>query len=65
MIYFKTMNDDGSVSPGSCGKYIPTNSVEITKEEFEELVSEFKSREPDPEQAVVDSIMQEVSSYGY
>ena len=49
----------------------PINGVEITQEEWDGLEIELKERkenaqqEPDPEQAVVDSIMQEVSSYGY
>ena len=49
----------------------PINGVEITQEEWDRLEIELKERkeniqqEPDPEQAVVDSIMQEVSSYGY
>ena len=49
----------------------PENGVEITQEEWDILEAELKEREetnltePDTEQAVVDSIMQEVSSYGY
>ena len=49
----------------------PINGVEITQEEWDTLEVVLKERkeinppEPDTEQAVVDSIMQEVSSYGY
>ena len=46
------------------------NNVEMTLEEVPddyraEVESQVNPTEPDPEQAVVDSIMQEVSSYGY
>ena len=46
------------------------NSGEMTLEEVpedyrSEVETQVNPTEPDPEQAVVDSIMQEVSSYGY
>ena len=46
------------------------NNVEMTLEEVPddyraEVEAQVNLTEPDPEQAVVDSIMQEVSSYGY
>lgn len=46
------------------------NSGEITLDEVPEeyradVEAQVNQTEPDPEQAVVDSIMQEVSSYGY
>lgn len=46
------------------------NSGEITLDEVPEdyraeVEAQLNPTEPDPEQAVVDSIMQEVSSYGY
>ena len=46
------------------------NNVEMTLEEVPddyraEVEAQENLTEPDPEQAVVDSIMQEVSSYGY
>ena len=46
------------------------NNVEMTLEEVPddyraEVEAQVNPTEPDPEQAVIDSIMQEVSSYGY
>lgn len=42
MKYFKTINENNIIDFGNCGKYIPVDSVEITKEEFDCLVEEFK-----------------------
>ena len=74
MRYFKTVDENNIIDFGYCGKYIPVGSIEITEEEYAQLKSVIVSKpsdtqvnptEPVPEQAVVDSIMQEVSSYGY
>ena len=68
MFYYKKIKDNEIIDIGSHSIGLPSNSIEITKEEHDTLLAEFEAKweaeKPDTD-PVVDSIISEVASNGY
>lgn len=70
MFYYKKIKDNEIIDIGSHSIGLPSNSIEITKEEHDTLLAEFEEKwkqeaEKNPPVTEVDSIISEVANNGY
>ena len=68
MFYYKIIENDEVVQIGTHSLIVPSNSTEITEEEYNTILAEFEAKweaeKPDTD-PVIDSIISEVASNGY
>ena len=70
MFYYKKIKDNEIIDIGSHSIGLPSNSIEITKEEHDTLLAEFEAKwkqeaEENPPVTEIDSIISEVANSGY
>ena len=68
MFYYKIIENDEVVQIGTHSLIVPSNTTEITEEEYNTILAEFEAKweaeKPDTD-PVIDSIISEVASNGY
>ena len=68
MFYYKKIENEEVIEIGTHSLIVPSNTVEITEEEYNTLLAEFEAKweaeKPDTD-PVIDSIISEVANNGY
>lgn len=70
MFYYKKIENEKVIEIGTHSLILPSNTVEITEEEYNILLAEFEAKwkqeaEENPPVTEVDSIISEVANNGY
>ena len=70
MFYYKKIENEEVIEIGTHSLIVPSNTVEITEEEYNTLLTEFEEKakqetEENPPVTELDSIISEVANNGY